>query len=510
MVDDLSQYKDLYLQTSREYLQSLNTALLKLEKKPADKEAIEEIFRSAHSLKGQSVAMGYEATGSLCHTVEDIFYEIREGRMKLTPELADLLFASFDSLTASIDKIEKEGKELDLLSQTGKLKGLTGVKTVGTGKSERGASSQISVRSAPIKTIDVKVEQLDEMMNLMEELLVSRLRLRQLTNKLKNEELQNYSDQSEKILEALQFQIMKARTVPVKLVFDHFPRAIRDLARKEKKQVEFKVEGEDLELDRTIVDRLDEPLIHLLRNAVSHGIEKSGTISLSAKREKDYAVISVKDNGRGVDWQAIAKKAGVTTDDPTALKKLLFSGVSTAKKVTQVSGRGVGLQVVKKMVDSFGGSIDVSSEKGKGTTLTLKLPLTLAIAKAILVQVGQEKYAIPALAIDRSIKLPAAEIKKTADQEAFVLDEHEIPLLRLADAFGLAVREEEKQPKNLLAVIVGIEDERVGLVVDEIVETLEIIIKPVPEVLKDNRAFAGTTILGDGKAALILNPAGLI
>lgn len=531
MSEDLSQYKDLYLETAKGYLQSLNNSLLILEKNPNEHEAIEEIFRSAHSLKSQSAAMGYEKTGFLCHAVEDVFFEIKENRMKVSPELADVLFAAFDSLKKSIDHIESENSEIDVSSQVEILKKMTGIKTEGSGKSIRNDATSVPTPPTPsqtleekkevqikevqssqvpisngslIKTIPVKVEQLDEMMNLLEELLVYRLRLKKLVKELKSDELRSYQDQSDKITEALWFQIMKARAVPVKMVFDHFPRAVRDLAREENKQIELTMTGGDLEIDRTIVDRLDEPLIHLIRNAVSHGIEKSGTIKLVARREKEYAVVEVIDDGMGIDWDAVKAKSKTDEKD---LKKVLFSGISTSEKVTQVSGRGVGLGVVKKNVEEFGGSIDVASQKGKGTTFTLRFPLSLAVTKTLIVQVGSERYAIPVGSVDRSLQINTTDLRKTADQDVFVLEGGEIPLLYLADKFGV----EKKELKNqLLVIIVWINDERVGLVADEIIEVSQMIIKPVPEIMKGNKAFAGTAILGDGQATLLINPQGLL
>ncbi len=561
MDNGLAQYKDLFVQTGKEYLSALGDALLKLEKTPDDKEVIAEIFRNAHSLKGQSAAMGYEKTGYLCHAVEDVFFEIKEGRMKASPELADLLFTAFDQLGDSITHIEADGTEIDLSDQAEALKKLTGIATEGSGKSNHSAPAEPTPKpdatpataaapedpppnapTAPvapvapvvptstgpvtstvskIKTIPVKAEQLDQMMNVLEELIVHRLALRRLLHGFDDPELTAHQDQIDKATSALQYQIMSIRAVPVKMVFDHFPRAVRDLAREEGKQIELIIQGDDLELDRTIVERLDEPLTHIIRNAASHGIDKIGTLWLTARREKDYAVVEVSDNGLGVDWAAVAKKTGVSPTDRAALKKALFSGISTAKAVTQVSGRGVGLEVVKKTIEEFGGSIDVASETGHGTKFTIRLPLTLAIAKALLVAIHSQRYAIPASSVDRSIKIAASQVKRTAGQEAFLLEETEIPLLRLSVAFQLDAQlsaadinppeapASSQPPANLLVVIVTAGDERVGLIVDEILEVSEMIIKPVPALLKGNKAFAGATILSDGQSALILNPGGL-
>ncbi len=552
-MNDFLEYKDLYIQTGREYIQSLNASLLKLEKNPTDKEAIEEVFRSAHSLKGQSAAMEYDSTGFLCHTVEDVFYEIKNDRMQLTAELSDHLFAAFDALTDSLNHIEKEGHETDLSQQAETLKQLSGVQTEGLGKSMRADTPPAAGETTPpsaepplatpapnqapkeapagepavasptpaaptMNTIAVKVEVLDEMMNLLENLLIERLRLRHLiaTEEDGHTDLKNYFNASEKILAALQYQIMKARAVPVSLVFDHFPRAVRDLARAENKQVELQIVGGDLQLDRTIVDRLDEPLIHLLRNSVSHGIAHTGVITLSAERQKNRAQISVSDNGQGIDWAQVAVKAGLDAGETDAklLKDALFSGISTSETVTQISGRGVGLMAIKKMVDNFGGTIDVISEAGKGTSFVIKLPLTLAIAKALIFTVGQRSFAVPTLSVERIVHVPAGSIKKIAGQETFVLDETEVPLARL-DARLAALH--GKQPpatpaetKDLLAILIGEGDERLGLIVDSVHDTVDIAIKPVPDVLKNVTGFAGVTILSDGRTALIINPQELL
>jgi two-component system, chemotaxis family, sensor kinase CheA len=551
-MDDLSQYLDLYVQTSKEYIQSLNASLLVLEKNSSDKTAIEDVFRNAHSLKSQSAAMDFTTTGYLCHVVEDVFYEIKQGRMALTPDLADQLFAAFDGLSTSIAHIGADGHETDLSELAENLKKLSGVTTTGAGKSVRTdtpgetsaspAPNDATGQTAPVEppaaatpspapaaspdnpktsrsvdTISVKVSVLDEMMDLLEDLLIERLKLKRISGSLEDrQDIRDYFNASEKILADLQYQIMKARAVPVSLVFDHFPRAVRDLARAENKQISLLVSGSDLELDRTIVDHLDEPLIHLLRNAVSHGIQNKGTITLSAQRQKDYAEITVADDGQGIDWPLVAQKAGLpaTETDAKALRDALFSGISTSATVTQISGRGVGLSAIKKMVDDFGGTIDVASELCKGTAFTIKLPLTLAIAKALIVRVGERHFAIPALEVERIMTVPQASVKKVAEQEAMVLEEDDIPIIRLADRLStwteqpttIAPTTQPDGDKDLLAVITDEGGERICLIVDAVLESSDIVIKPVPPALKDIRGFSGVTIIGDGSTALIISP----
>ncbi len=276
--------------------------------------------------------MEYQNMAYLCHIIEDIFADIKKEKCNLTSAVADKLFHCFDALTNSLDAIEKDHQEIDLSAETEDLKKLTGVTTQKTAiKSLKQTSDQTQTiklkdkkddqipkqtsqpqqKSHDITTVNVKVEVLDEMMSLLEELLVERLKFKSIMNEQQSSELKNYFDTTQKLINALQYQITQARAIPLSLILDHFPRAVRDLARAENKQIDLQIEGGDLELDRTIVDRLDEPLIHIVRNAVSHGIQKQGTITIAAKREKDYALISVSDNGSGIDWDEVAKKAHV-------------------------------------------------------------------------------------------------------------------------------------------------------------------------------------------------------
>ncbi len=531
MSEDITQYKDLFLETAKKYLATLNDELLVLEKTPGSEEAVASIFRAAHSLKGQSAAMGYDQIGYLCHVIEDIFYAIKEKTRELDSKLADLIFRALDSLTASVESIENGGNEIPADDIIDKLKKETGLKTEGSGKTTRSYASGSSehapevVTETPaekttdeqpnpeviqpiisISTIPVKVEQLDDIVGSIEELMVYRLTMQTLLKDGDIDALAQAQYKINKLIELIQFQVMKIRTVPLNMVFDHFPRAMRDLGRSLNKEIDFRVEGGQLELDRVIVERLDEPLIHLLRNAADHGIGSSGSITLSAHADRDFAVVSITDNGNGIDWSAIAKKANVDPDDKKALKKALFSGVSTASEVSLISGRGVGLEVVKKTIEEFGGTIDVLSTAGKGTTFTIKLPLAVSVIRTLIVLVDKDYYAIAATVVDASIKISNSEVIKSAGQEAFRYQDQEIPLIRLRSIFK---HPESTNKGDIYVVIVNIDDERLGLVVDKISETLETVIKPLPQLLKAVNVFSGVTIVGDGRSVLLINPRGL-
>jgi len=537
--DEVAQYKDLFVTTAKKYLETLNTELLKLEKEPTSKEAINEIFRAAHSLKGQSAAMGFKETGYLCHVVEDVFYEIKENGKEVDPNLADLLFASLDALTASVHKIEAEGVEQGNETLIEELKKAAGVATIGAGKtehlqtSEEQATTPLAEAATPapkveikknttaeppkpeyketepiklsIKTIPVKVEQLDNIVGSLEELMVDRLTMQTLLKDLDDPLLSQAQDKLDKIIEVIRFQIMKIRTVPLSMVFDHFPRTVRDIGRMLNKEIELKIEGGDLELDRTIVERLDEPLTHLVRNAADHGIGSKGIITISARADRDFAVVEVKDNGEGINWEAVAKKSGVASNDQIGLRKALFSGISTASEVSMISGRGVGLEVVKRTIEEFGGSIDIVTAKGQGTTFILKLPLMVSVVRTLIVHIGSQDYALVAAGVEISLRMSDIEIINSAGQEAFRYKDQEIPVVR----FNYAENHGDIT-KNAYLVILNIDGEKIALAVDQIVSAIETVIKPLPKLIKDVDYFSGVTIIGDGRSILLINPRSFI
>ena len=532
--DEVAQYKDLFVTTAKKYLETLNTQLLVLEKEPDNKDAVTEIFRAAHSLKGQSAAMGFNETGYLCHVVEDVFYEIKENGKKVDAALADLLFASLDALTASVQKIESEGAEQGNKKLVEELKKIAGVSTVGAGKTDHSESQNVpapiaEVSQEPkatetpgaeatvaqtkpvyqetnliklsIKTIPVKVEQLDNIVGSLEELMVDRLTMQTLLKDLDDPALMQAQDKLDKVIEVIRFQIMKIRTVPLSMVFDHFPRTVRDIGRMLHKDIELKIEGGDLELDRTIVERLDEPLTHLVRNAADHGIGEKGIITIAARADRDFAVVEVKDNGNGIDWEAVARKTGVSINDQVGLRKALFSGISTAAEVSLISGRGVGLEVVKKTIEEFGGSIDIVTAKGTGTSFVLKLPLMVSVVRTLIVRIGSQDYALVAAGVEISLRISDIEIINSAGQEAFRYKDQEIPVVR----FNYSENHGEVS-KNAYLVILNIDGEKIALAVDEIISAIETVIKPLPKLIKDVEYFSGVTIIGDGRSILLINP----
>jgi len=522
------------LSVGRENLENLNTALLKLEKNPSNQKPLKEMLRYMHNLKSTADTMKYDKMTELCHTMEDVLDEIKNRKRELTPEIIDLLFKCFDYLDISIKQISKGKEEADSSILVSKLKLVLSTKpeekiidSEGIGLAEKPEAIE------EISEIRVKVETLDALMNLTEELLVNKMMLDQLYSSEQFEEMGNTLNALGMLATDLQYNITQARLVPVGQIFTGFPRMVRDLAKKENKQINLIIGGGDIELDKTIIDKLGEPLVHLLRNAVDHGIEKSeirtrrkkpatGTIRLTAKREKSHVIIEVEDDGEGMSDKRIKEKAiekGIISRGAAAelnhegiISLLCDSGFSTTKKVTEVSGRGVGLDVVKTTIDTLGGIMDVNYRHMKGMKVTLKLPLTLAIIKALLTGVEDEVYAIPIGDVIRSVRLKPENIRQVANQEMATLDEGSIVLIKLAELFNIPKGKSQSPSEEggVLMVIVNKGKERLGLGVNSVIADQDIIVKPLDKLTRQSRWFSGFTILGDGRAALILDIDSLI
>jgi two-component system chemotaxis sensor kinase CheA len=521
---DVSKYKDMFLSEVKDNLQLLNGSLLKLEKKPADLKPVDEMFRAAHTLKGMAATMNYDKMAGLCHSIEDVLDKVRKKERELTPEMVEVFFECFDVLELSVRRISGGEGEVDVAESLSKLNRLLSapseklISEVSEGS--RLAEEPSSIEE--IREIKVKVETLDALAGLVEELLVNKMLLDQLFASGKFGDMRGALDGLGRLVSDLQYNVMQARLVPVEQIFSRFSRMVRDLARKEQKQVNLVVEGGEIEFDRKIVDKLGEPLVHLLRNAVDHGIEvpkerkrlgkpATGTIRLVARREKDHAIIEVEDDGRGIGEEKVKRvavekgiisrkeAAGLCYEDTVAL--LFDSRFTEVEKVTEVSGRGVGLDVVRRTVESLGGAVQVAIQLGKGMKVTLKFPLTLAVISALLTGVGEEVFAVPLTSVVRSIRVKAEDVKSALSREVVILPEGNVPLLRLRGFFNFA----QARAEGALMVLVKRENEFLGLGVDELLSKQDIIVKPLDRLVRQSRVFAGFTILGDGRPALILD-----
>jgi two-component system chemotaxis sensor kinase CheA len=377
-------------------------------------------------------------------------------------------------------------------------------------------------------SIRISIENLENLMNLVGELVINKSRLVQIGRTYELHDLNDALSQIDRLTTELQDEVLKMRMVPTRYIFNRFPRMVRDLAMAEGKEVEFIVTGWDIELDRTVLDEISEPLVHLLRNAIDHGIERTedrekagkgkvGTIKLTAVREKNYVTISVEDDGKGVDPEVIKRKAvekglmdaakaqTLTQEECVAL--LFMPGFSTAQKITAVSGRGVGMDIVKTKTESLGGRAEMISEKGKGAKTVLTLPLTMAIIRALLVRIGLETYALPISLVLETGRYKRSKLKTVQGREVIILRDEVVPLIKLKEIFGI---EKALEEEDLTVVFVEKGDKRLGLVVDYLIGQQEIVIKPLGKIFQNIKGVAGATILGDGRVALILDVATLV
>ncbi|HHY90921.1 MAG TPA: chemotaxis protein CheA, partial [Clostridiales bacterium] len=377
------------------------------------------------------------------------------------------------------------------------------------------------------KTVRVDIERLDALMNLVSELIITRSRLADIDNFDKRHSNMNEAiEYLERITTNLHDAVMKVRMVPIERVFNRFPRMVRDLAKELGKEIVLDMSGEETEVDRTVIDEIGDPLIHLIRNSIDHGIEdpetrkklgkpESGTVRLTSYPDGNNVVIEVEDDGRGIDIDKVKAKAvqkgllseeqAANLDEREAIHLLFQPGFSTADKVSELSGRGVGLDVVKTKIESLGGVVEVKTSPGKGSIFTIRLPLTLAIIQALLVKVGDEKYAIPLNSIKEIITIQTAAIRKVESQEVVLYRNTTLPLLRMKKILNVPCSQENQEEENLIVVVVKKGDKTAGFIVDDLIGQQEIVIKSLGKFLSNIKAIAGATILGNGQVALIVD-----
>lgn len=694
---DTSQYLELFIDETKEHLQSLNEHILELEKDPENDDTINEIFRAAHTLKGMSGTMGYTRMQRLTHDLENVFSEIRNGNMKANEKLVDILFRGLDALESYLEVISSTGSEgtednediiNDLNEVIAEETGADSDTSEEPKKDEPGAEKeekpvednpaknkyqQIPVSEYEIhamenakedgqnvfgitvylqetcilkaaraflvfKTVEdkgeliksipdtekiedeefdfdfswilatkesketikqlimnvseiaevciddfkytaavqntqpekeekkeekpevkepakkqppqaaskgkvasrsvrVDIDKLDVLMNLVSELIIAKNALVSVTSGDNGAEVGSGQmfheniEYLERVTTNLHESVMKVRMVPIESVVNRFPRMIRDLNRKLNKKMELYMTGEDTELDRTVIDELGDPLMHLLRNSADHGLESNaervrlgkpevGSIFLDAYQDGNNVTIEVRDDGGGIDTEKVRRKAlekgTITLQQAEAMTDkdyidLLFQpSFSTADQISDVSGRGVGLDVVKTKIESLGGSIEARTVKGQGSTFRIQLPLTLAIIQALMVEVGMEKYAIPLGNIDTIEDISQEDIKLVQSKEVIYLRGSVIPIIRMNEILEMEDYDKEADIESGVAVVVKKGDQRLGLVVDNLLGQQETVIKSMGHHITNAKLFSGATILGDGEVALILDTNTLI
>ncbi|MEI3227683.1 MAG: chemotaxis protein CheA [Lachnospiraceae bacterium] len=702
---DVSQYLEIFIDETQEHLQDLSQHLMILEEEPENADTINEIFRAAHSLKGMAGTMGYKRMQHLTHIMENVFSEIRNGKMNVTSDLVDILFDCLDALQAYLDNIqqtadegtednepiiarlnaflESEGKpeekpapapavaeeakaaqnsapidmkfeefevnaikealakkfhvykidvkidescilkaaraflvfkaieelgeivksnpsvqdiedekfefefciimfsQEELEKVTKAVENVSEIKEVKAveiteapqvasteaAKEEKEPEEETKQKSkaetettapakanasaaatpakakttAPGKTmpgkpvvsrsVRVDIEKLDVLMNLVSELIIAKNGLVSASSSSDGAKSQGFNEEIEyleRVTTNLHESVMKVRMMPIETVTQKYPKMIRDLSKKLNKQMKLYITGEDTELDRTVIDEIGDPLMHLLRNSADHGLENAelrvergkdpvGNIYLNAFQDGNSVIIEVRDDGNGIDIEKVRNKAlekGTITQEQAEVMTdkdivdLLFRpSFSTSEKVTDVSGRGVGLDVVKTKIEALGGDIDVKTALGEGSCFSIRLPLTLAIIQALMVELGEEKYAIPLETIQTIEDISVNDIKYVQSKEVINLRGSVIPIVRLDTILEIEpVQKEDDDDDNLTVVIINKGDKQAGLVVDRLIGQQEIVIKSLGKYINNNsKIISGATILGDGEVALILD-----
>ncbi|NIR46105.1 MAG: chemotaxis protein CheA [Gemmatimonadetes bacterium] len=541
-------YAELFAAEAREHLAEMSRALVVLESEPGDRDSLDAIFRSVHTIKGMAAAMGYEVAARLAHAIESVLDELRQDRRQVDSEVIDLLLDGTDQLeevvvaTVEGEKLPDPAVTIERLvlwrlaaDQADDAEDSDAdsepAETTATSRSKAGAIGPVPAgRGRPglggraDSRVRVDIRRLDALMNLIGELAIVRGRLRALAAETGLNPLQEAVERAGGLISEMQSEVIESRMVPVWQVFDRFPRLVRDAARKLDKEVEFEMSGKNLELDRALLDAISDPLVHLLRNAVDHGLETAaqrakagkpaaGRIELAARREKSRVIIEVSDDGRGIDRDAVLKQARAqglidgdgTTSDQELFRIMARPGFSTVENVTELSGRGVGLNVVEDAIRGLGGSVELQTEKGVGTTFRMEMPVTLAILRALLVEIGGQVYAIPATFTRESIELDGTAVARAHGREWIRWREDRVPLLRLGRLFD-AERGSEVDSDDLLHVVaLEFGSSFLAVSVDRFLGEEEIVVKPFAMPLGAVPVFSGATVRPNGLAALVID-----
>jgi two-component system chemotaxis sensor kinase CheA len=551
-----------FLVESHENLDRLDRELVALEKDPRAGDTLAGIFRTIHTIKGGAGFLGFVPLETVAHAGENLLSKLRDGVITINPELTSALLATVDAIRFMLGQIEATGQtgDKDFTDVIERLTQLTGGETAPAETVAFLAAAPIEAQEtvpdlapdpgpAPIEeswttfqqrnsivsdsTVRVDVGLLDKLMNLVGELVLARNQVLQFTAQRADGAFLATSQRLNSITTELQESVMKTRLQPIGNVWSKLPRVVRDLAAACGKQVRLEMEGKDIELDRTIIEAIKDPLTHIVRNAVDHGIEPpevreargkpvEGCLKMRAYHEGGQVTIEIADDGGGIDFERVRQKAmqrglinleqAARMSEHESINLLFLPGFTTADKVTNMSGRGVGMDVVKSNIEKIGGTVDMQSELFQGATIKIKIPLTLAIIPALIVASGGERFAIPQVSLLELARLEAAQARREIEfihgAPVYRLRGRLLPLACLNQEFQIGgPPESESSAVNI--VVLQAEGHTFGLVVDEIRDTEEIVVKPVGKQLKGIGSFAGATIMGDGRVALILDVVGL-
>lgn len=522
-----------FLLESEDGLKLMEQSILELELHPGNSEAIQSIFRVVHTMKGNASLLEIEGLLAFAHTAEDLLDDLRNGQLTVTPEIITLLLDLVDTLrqmvaAAGQGKHETSSGAKGIMARISQHLNADGkaVKRQDARESQERLSESETMGEASYKsarTLRVDVEKLDRLLDLAGELTIARGRVAQILaakGEVSIEELRDAHSFSDALHYELQDTILQVRMVPIGPLFHQYNRTVRDMAKSLGKMAQLRIEGEDIEVDTTVVEYLKDPLLHMIRNALDHGIEtpakrkksgksQTGTITVRAARAGGNIVIEVMDDGAGLDKQKIcevAQKKGLVAEPQklsnSEVYQLIFEpGFTTASHVSDMSGRGVGMDVVRRNIQALRGSVHAASQPGVGTTVRVRLPLTLAIIEGFGVGVGEETYVIPVDQVIECVELPKEDHENARKDGVLQLRNEPLPFIYLKDHFGLPGERGGRQS----VVVVQHETSRAGLAVNELYGATQTVIKPLPAVFKDVPGVSGSAILGNGRVALILD-----
>ena len=524
-----------FLVESGENLEQLERDLVELERQPDNQDRLASAFRAMHTIKGTCGFFGFPHLESLSHAMEDVLVALRDGALRLDLHITSVLLDGVDSVRRLLSQIRQQGND-GQQAPTELIARMAALLNGGDDAAARSALEEASF-STPLSTdlgavaetsIRVDVTLLDKLMNVVGELVLARNQLLQYASAQGDTQLVNLSQRLNLVTSELQEGLMKTRMQPISHAWAGYPRLIRDLEQQTGKKVQLDQQGGETELDRSLLQAIRDPLLHLIRNAVDHGLEspqtrlasgkpETGLLRLHAYHESGNVIIEVSDDGGGIRRDAIVARAlqhnliradqAEKLSEREVLALMFLPGFSTAEKVSTLSGRGVGLDVVRTNVERIGGSIDIHSESGIGTTLKIKIPLTLAIIPALIVGCRHERFAVPQVNLIEVVHIEAEdaakEIEKIHDALVHRLRGRLLPLVDLRRALGMGERQFGKE--DMFILVLQAEGQTFGLIVDSVRDTEEIVVKPLGKLLRDTQCFAGATIMGDGRVALIID-----
>lgn len=539
---DMAPYRDLFVSEARSHLTAFGELLVQLEDPSGNTAAIDELFRHAHSLKGMAATMGYEQVVTIAHLMEDHLSRIRSGECVLVPALTDLLLEGSDALSLLVSRVESGSDEsIDTAGLAERLSSFVpSNEAATTGRATPPPRESPLQEAAPsdshqfrqtdsFKSIRIKTETLDHLVNITGELITNRYRMAEAIHQSGAAECQEPLHQLTTLVRTLRDEVFKARMLPFAIIAERFPRLVRDLARKQGKEVHFQLEGKEIELDRGILEEITEPIVHILRNAVDHGLESAdervmagkpfgGTISLTVCRDKDHVEISIADDGRGMDPERLKLKGiekGLISTEQAALmapqeayQLICAAGFSTATAVTDISGRGVGMDAVREAVHALSGVLTIQSNHGQGSRFVMRLPITVSIIHALIISCGPLELAFPLNMVTRTVELKPADILDHPGRPAILLDDVEVPVRSLRQALGLP---EQINPGTapLPALVCDVGGRLVAFIVDRISGQQEIFVRPLRSPLSQLRGVSGATITGDGRVLFVADASAL-